>query len=103
MNPEKRTILPSLAFRGFQSRYQPPKLSEGFQDIYEVQFKVREGSHTIELDFDGLTTSLTFSSKAMSPTRKRGYSIGIETLIDLMSCSDLQPRRIITTTTDRPS
>ena len=41
MNPDKRTILPSMAFRGFASRYQQPQLSEGFQDITEVAFKVR--------------------------------------------------------------
>lgn len=38
MNPEKRTILPSMAFRGFKSRYEAPKLTD-FQDIYEVAFK----------------------------------------------------------------
>jgi hypothetical protein len=41
MNPENRTILPGLAFKGFSSRYQQPVLSEGFQDITEVKFKVR--------------------------------------------------------------
>jgi hypothetical protein len=40
MNPEKRTVLPGLAFKGFSSRYQKPTLSEGFQDITEVAFKV---------------------------------------------------------------
>ena len=40
MNPEKRTILPSLAFSSFRSRYEPPALSEGFQDITEVGFRV---------------------------------------------------------------
>jgi hypothetical protein len=40
MNPEKRPILPDLAFRGFSSRYQRPSLSEGFEDITEVAFKV---------------------------------------------------------------
>ena len=40
MNPEKRSILPGLAFKGFSSRYQRPALSEGFQDITEVAFKV---------------------------------------------------------------
>ena len=41
MNPEKRAILPSLAFRGFASRYQRPVITEGFQDITEVAFTVR--------------------------------------------------------------
>lgn len=40
MNPEKRTILPSMAFRGFASRYRRPQLSEGFQDIMELPFQV---------------------------------------------------------------
>lgn len=40
MNPEKRTLLPSVAFRGFASRYQAPKLSEGFQDISVIPFQV---------------------------------------------------------------
>ncbi|KAH8596458.1 polynucleotide kinase 3 phosphatase-domain-containing protein [Bisporella sp. PMI_857] len=39
MNPEKRAILPSLAFNGFRSRYQQPVLSEGFKDIIEVDFR----------------------------------------------------------------
>ncbi|KAF4630241.1 hypothetical protein G7Y89_g7899 [Cudoniella acicularis] len=39
MNPEQRSILSSLAFRGFASRYQQPKLNEGFQDILEIAFK----------------------------------------------------------------
>jgi hypothetical protein len=40
MNPEKRTILPNMAFRGFTSRYKRPELKEGFQDITEVAFRV---------------------------------------------------------------
>jgi hypothetical protein len=40
MNPEKRTILPGMAFRSFTSRYKRPQLSEGFQDITEVAFRV---------------------------------------------------------------
>ncbi|KAH8821230.1 polynucleotide kinase 3 phosphatase [Xylogone sp. PMI_703] len=39
MNPEKRTILPKLAFTGFASRFQKPTLAEGFQDIQEITFK----------------------------------------------------------------
>ncbi|KAJ9658113.1 DNA kinase/phosphatase Pnk1 [Coniosporium apollinis] len=38
MNPEKRTMLPRLAFTGFASRYREPKLEEGFQDITKVDF-----------------------------------------------------------------
>lgn len=41
LNPEKRSILPHSAFTGFASRYQEPKLTEGFQDIIEIEFQVR--------------------------------------------------------------
>ena len=41
MNPEKRTILPGMAFSGFASRYKKPEISEGFQDLTDVQFKFR--------------------------------------------------------------
>lgn len=40
MNPEHRTLLPKIAFTGFVSRYQEPKLEEGFEDITRVDFKV---------------------------------------------------------------
>ncbi|KAK0256084.1 DNA kinase/phosphatase Pnk1 [Friedmanniomyces endolithicus] len=40
MNPEKRTLLPKVAFTGFASRYRAPKIEEGFQDITTVDFKV---------------------------------------------------------------
>lgn len=40
MNPEKRAMLPKLAFTGFASRYREPKLDEGFQDITKVDFMV---------------------------------------------------------------
>ena len=33
-------MLPKLAFTSFASRYRPPKLEEGFQDITEVDFQV---------------------------------------------------------------
>ncbi|OBT51128.1 hypothetical protein VE04_07182, partial [Pseudogymnoascus sp. 24MN13] len=39
MNPEKRTILPNIAFTSFNSRYSPPTLKEGFKEITEVKFK----------------------------------------------------------------
>ncbi|KAF2797926.1 PNK3P-domain-containing protein [Melanomma pulvis-pyrius CBS 109.77] len=38
-NPEKRSILPKLAFTGFVSRYREPKVSEGFQDVIKVDFQ----------------------------------------------------------------
>lgn len=41
LNPEDRTVLPRLAFTGFASRFKEPKLTEGFQDIVEVDFAFR--------------------------------------------------------------
>lgn len=41
LNPEKRTMLPGIAFSGFSSRYREPKLEEGFQDIVDVAFRFR--------------------------------------------------------------
>ena len=32
-------MLPGMAFTGFASRFQEPKLAEGFQDIIQVPFK----------------------------------------------------------------
>lgn len=39
MNPEKRTILPGIAFNGYNKKFQPPKIDEGYQDITEIPFK----------------------------------------------------------------
>ena len=39
-NREKRELLPTLAFTGFGARYVTPKLSEGFDEIFDVPFKV---------------------------------------------------------------
>lgn len=39
MNPEKRIMLPKVAFTGFLSRYREPKPEEGFQDITKVDFR----------------------------------------------------------------
>jgi bifunctional polynucleotide phosphatase/kinase len=38
VNPEKRSILPSMAFSGFRSRFQEPSVAEGFTDITKVDF-----------------------------------------------------------------
>ena len=40
MNPEKRAMLPNMAFTGFAARYREPSAGEGFQDITKVDFKV---------------------------------------------------------------
>ena len=45
MNPENRSILPPVAFRSFVSRYVKPALSEGFQDITNVEFMARNVLH----------------------------------------------------------
>lgn len=42
MNPEKRAILPSLAFRGFLGKFQPPNVKEGFQDVVTWDFSVSD-------------------------------------------------------------
>ncbi|KAK5110111.1 hypothetical protein LTR62_006245 [Meristemomyces frigidus] len=39
MNPEKRTMLPKMAFTGFIARHREPQTSEGFEDITKVDFK----------------------------------------------------------------
>lgn len=44
MNPEKREMLPNVAFAGYTSRFRPPRLDEGFQDIINVDFLVRESA-----------------------------------------------------------
>lgn len=40
LNPEARDVLPGMALTGFKTRYEPPLLSEGFQDLTEMAFKV---------------------------------------------------------------
>ena len=37
-NPEKRTLLPSLAFTSFVSRFLPPTVQEGFSEVLTVPF-----------------------------------------------------------------
>ncbi|TKX22891.1 hypothetical protein C1H76_4926 [Elsinoe australis] len=43
VNPEKRTLLPKVAFTGFSARYREPDVKEGFQDIVKVDFKFEGG------------------------------------------------------------
>ena len=40
MNPERRSKLPPVAFRSFVSRYSIPRVTEGLQDIVDIDFKV---------------------------------------------------------------
>ncbi|KAF2656772.1 PNK3P-domain-containing protein [Lophiostoma macrostomum CBS 122681] len=48
-NPEKRAILPKMAFTGFTSRYREPQLSEGFQDIIKTDFEFTGSDEQREL------------------------------------------------------
>jgi bifunctional polynucleotide phosphatase/kinase len=41
MNPEARTVLPKTAFNGYFARFKEPRVTDGFQDVVEVEFKFR--------------------------------------------------------------
>ena len=43
-------MLPKMAFTGFTSRYREPKISEGFEDITSVDFKVSALSAIVSLE-----------------------------------------------------
>lgn len=49
LNPEKRELLPRLAFTGFASRYKPPQTKEGFEDVTEVPFAFRGSEDDYEI------------------------------------------------------
>ena len=40
MNPESRTLLPTIAFAGFKSRFKEPSAAEGFE-LIPIEFKFR--------------------------------------------------------------
>jgi bifunctional polynucleotide phosphatase/kinase len=40
LNPEKRAMLPKVAFTSFAGRYREPTTKEGFEDITKVDFAV---------------------------------------------------------------
>ena len=80
MNPEKRSILPGLAFKGFSSRYQRPGLSEGFQDITEVTFKV---SFSHALNDYSRSDEAQCSSMEMKRNVKFGDGTGYEDPCDI--------------------
>lgn len=42
-NPERRTVLPKMAFAGFEKRYREPTVKEGFQDVVKVAFRFDGG------------------------------------------------------------
>jgi hypothetical protein len=72
MNPEKRTVLPSMAFRGFAARYKRPELNEGFQDITEVAFRVCL-SHASNI----ITELIAHDAcSSMDPKRNVKYGLG---------------------------
>jgi hypothetical protein len=74
MNPENRSILPKLAFTSFSSRYQKPELTEGFQDITEVPFKVRFTAFPCIYSAEAIPNS----SRVARPNEKSGLNIGFE-------------------------
>lgn len=41
VNPEARESLPKMAFTGFTSRFAPPRVGEGFEDVTEIPFQFR--------------------------------------------------------------
>ncbi|TAQ85076.1 hypothetical protein B7494_g6595 [Chlorociboria aeruginascens] len=82
MNPEKRTMLPRMAFTGFASRYQRPQLSEGFQDITEVAFKVRPPCKRKNRK----TYGIQCSSMELKRNNKFGLDIGLEPESRRMTC-----------------
>ncbi|KAL4881478.1 polynucleotide kinase 3 phosphatase-domain-containing protein [Aspergillus karnatakaensis] len=41
LNPEKRDLVPGVAFGDFSKRFQEPTLAEGFQDIICIDFQFR--------------------------------------------------------------
>ena len=41
LNPEKRDILPAVAFTGFKSRFKEPTAKEGFEEVIPVEFQFR--------------------------------------------------------------
>lgn len=55
MNPEQRIGLPKVAFTGFASRFRPPTLKEGFEDIVRVDFEVSFGKATYQIMLTFLT------------------------------------------------
>ena len=81
MNPEKRTMLPKVAFSGFAARYREPKVEEGLEDIIKVLFEV--GGHGKQFErhlalLPRIVYMLIFrrSSMGLKRRRQRGESSG---------------------------
>ena len=91
MNPEQRTILSSLAFRAFASKFQPPTVKEGFQDVVEQAFKVNLGSNhrLFFIHKRGVTEyadhCFPHSLMAQMQSEKSGDDIGLENIFILPS------------------
>jgi hypothetical protein len=71
MNPEKRAMLPKMAFTGFAARYREPSAGEGFQDITKVDFKVCKGMQVEFRNADWI-----HSLRELSSRRRNGGSTG---------------------------
>lgn len=86
MNPEKRTLLPKVAFTSFVSRYKPPKIDEGFEDIMRVDFQVSHTPHTSLASF--LVIPMQYRKRILTGVqpeaqRKRATESSMEPLLDL--------------------
>lgn len=90
MNPEKRTMLPKMAFTGFASRYREPRIEEGFQDITKVDFKVHSVPHTGACGITG-TDVRDRSSKAQTSSGSCGGSTGFLEDLLLTACRTAAP------------
>ncbi|RPA97951.1 PNK3P-domain-containing protein [Choiromyces venosus 120613-1] len=49
VNPEKRTLLPKIAFTSFTSRFAEPRIDEGFQDMTKVEFQWEGGDSELQI------------------------------------------------------
>ncbi|CAZ79331.1 unnamed protein product [Tuber melanosporum] len=49
VNPEKRKILPKIAFTNFASRFIKPRIDEGFQDMTEIEFQWEGGDPELQI------------------------------------------------------
>jgi hypothetical protein len=71
MNPEGRVILPGIAFKSFNQRFEEPALPEGFQDIYKVGFEVRT-FQTMRL---GPQNATIVKAEMTASTNRRAFTV----------------------------
>jgi hypothetical protein len=74
-------MLPAMAFSSFRSRHQEPSVTEGFQDVLNVDFKVWIPLTTLGSNFpsnpkQALTAITTFSSKGRQSSDRPGLGTG---------------------------